>query len=72
LQVHFQARAPAGGELTLWLEDAVIGGFSVTSEPRRYESGRFTVPAGDTVLRLHAKSDGKMILSELDIHFLSR
>jgi hypothetical protein len=68
VRLHFQARAPAGGELTLWLGDAVIGGFSVTSEPQRYESGRFTVPAGDTVLRLRAATgSGRIALSGLDI-----
>ena len=68
VRLRFQARAPAGGELTLWLGDAVVGGFSVSSEPQRYESGRFTVPAGDTVLRLRAATgSGTITLSGLDI-----
>ena len=68
VRLRFQARAPAGGELTLWLGDAVVGGFSVSSEPQRYESGRFTVPAGDTVLRLRAATgSGRIALSGLDI-----
>jgi len=68
VRLDLQARAPAGGELTLWLGDAVVGGFSVSSEPQRYESGRFTVPAGDTVLRLRAATgSGRIALFGLDI-----
>ncbi|MBC8448097.1 MAG: hypothetical protein H8D78_10120 [Chloroflexi bacterium] len=72
LRLRFQARAAGGGDLTLWLGDAVIGGFSVGSEPGHYQSGRFAVPAGDSLLRLHAAADsGRIALADLDIEQLS-
>jgi hypothetical protein len=72
LRLCLQARAAGEGELTLWLGDAVIGGFRVGDEPGHYISGRFAVPAGDTVLRLQAAAEGGTIaLSGLDIELLA-
>jgi hypothetical protein len=70
IRLHFQARAQESSELTLWLGDAVVGGFTVTGQPRHCESGRFVVEEGDSVLRLQSTAEGdRMLLSGLDIEF---
>jgi len=64
----FRARAQVSNELTLWMGDTVLGGLTITGEPRSFESGRFAVREGDSVLRLQSAVDGDRVsLSHLEL-----
>jgi len=68
LALSLDVRAEAGGDLSLWLRDTVVGGISVGNQAEHYESGRFTIFEGNTTLRLRSKpGHGSMLVSGLDL-----
>jgi hypothetical protein len=72
LRLRFRVKADAQTDLTIWLGDAVVGGFTVDTASAEYESGKLTIAPGDTVLRLRTNAvGGRIRVSRLDVEDLT-
>ena len=68
LALSLDVYAEADSDLTFWLRDTVVGGVSVDQHVTHYQTGRFSVAAGDTSLRLQGKTGGgSMLATGLDL-----